>query len=223
MATVSVRGEALIEADPELAGLSITVVARDSDQGRALATLSDRVGAAQALIARFETGIDSSSTSDLSVYPQLSDKHGARVRGYEGRATHSVMVSDFGILSDLILGVGAIELAQIHGPCWHLRQGSPVYRDTRLAAVQDAVGRARDYAAALACQVTSLIELSDLGMSSSVGGFTSLRAREPRNVGVASMSDTADGPSFDLSPMRQQITGQIEARFSMTDPDLTSR
>jgi uncharacterized protein YggE len=104
----------------------------------------------------------------------------------------------------------------VHGPWWQLRSSSDVYRQARMAAVGDAVRRAREYAAAFGVTLTGLLEVADRGMSSSGSGAgVQLRAAH------ASASHGRSA-SFDFEPSRQQVFGQIEARFSIEEPDLHS-
>ncbi|HEY2044502.1 MAG TPA: SIMPL domain-containing protein [Jatrophihabitans sp.] len=213
---VSVRGEAIVQAAPDLAQLSITVTAQDSDRARTVSVLADRAATVQALLDQYAAGIEKSQTSQLSVYPEVKGGRGERVRRYTGTVTHSVTVKDFDVLSDLIVAVNEIELAQISGPWWQLRSDSPVYRQARLAAVTDAKQRAREYAAAFGAEIIGLVEVSDLGMSSSGA---------PVQMSMAAMARPAgqwqDDVAFDLQPAQQDVHGQVEARFTMSQPDLS--
>jgi len=216
---VSVRGEATVEADPELAALSITVIARDADRAKTLSVLSERAAAVTALIERFGSGIERSSTSALHVYPELADKRAERVRRYAGRTTHSITVKDFEVLSRLISAAAEIELCEISGPWWQLRADSPVYRSARLAAVRDAMLRAREYAEAFGAEITGLVEVADQGMSAAGTGpgiFSAAATMTTKSY------DAADQPFFDLEPARQEVTGQVEARFTMSEPSLSA-
>jgi uncharacterized protein YggE len=85
-----------------------------------------------------------------------------------------------------------------------------------LAAVEDAVTRARDYATALGADIVGLMEIADLGMSQQtsqpVAGFA-VRAMGAR--------ESAGGPEFNLDPGHQEVVGHVEARFQLTEPDLS--
>ena len=179
MATVSVRGEAVLESDPELVELYLNVVTRDPDRAATLAALTERASALQALVVGLGDGSDRYASTGFNVYPQFSGKRGGQL-------------------------------------IWRMRRTSPIFRAARLAAVEDALSRARDYAAAFRATITGLIEVTDTGLSSPQWSH-----------GAATLGFTATGRpgsrkevTFDLVPQRQEITGQVEARFSMTDPDL---
>jgi uncharacterized protein YggE len=214
---VSVRGEVTIEADPELAVVSIGVVARGPDYRQTLDLLSQRSRAVVDIVARYTIGIEKSETTGLHVYPELTDSKTERVRRYAGQATTSVTVNDFAVLSELIVATRDVELVQINGPWWQLRPNSEVYRTARLAAAKDAVVRAREYAEAFGVQLTGLLEIADQGMS----GSHPIMAK---GIGLSfAGAEVHDGASLDLQPARQQVTGQVEARFTITQPDLAAQ
>lgn len=214
--TVSVRGEATIEADPELASLIITVTAQDADRQTAVDLLSTRAKAVADALARFEACIEQSQTTGFHVYAELDHKKAERVRRHVGTTTTSVVLNDFAILSDLMVALMAVDLVSINGPRWHLRRASPVYRQARLAAAQDALTRARDYANAFGADLVGLVEIADEGMSQD-----NTQARPMAASGWVAQSQAREEPSFDLEPGRQQVVGQVEARFLITQPDLT--
>ncbi len=216
--TVSVRGEATIMVEPELATLTITIEAQGSDKQTTLDLLSRRAQAVADLVGRFASGVERSETSRLHVYPELDGKKTEKVRRYVGRTSTSLVVHDFAVLSDLVVGAGGIDLVSVDGPWWRLRADSDVYRQARLAAAADALTRARDYAAAFGAELAGLVEIADQGMShSQEAPMQAFAARAKMSRG--GMGEEA---SFDLEPGQQQVTGQVEARFLLTQPDLSN-
>jgi uncharacterized protein YggE len=214
--TVSVRGEATVFAEPELATLSISVQAQDSDRQGALDLLSRRAQAVSEMVARFSVGIESSETARLHVYPDLDHKKTEKVRRYLGGTSTTVVLHDFAVLSELLVAAGEIELVSLSGPSWSLRRNSDVYRRARLAAAADALVRARDYAAAFGAELVGLVEIADVGMSQSQAMPRGAFGRQAQ----AAVRSAAQEPSFDLEPARQEVTGQVEARFLLTQPEL---
>jgi uncharacterized protein len=214
-ATVSVRGEATIMAEPELATLIISVEAQGSDRETTVDLLSRRAQAVTGLVSRYSAGIESTETTRLHVYPDLDHKKTEKIRRYLGRTSTTLVVHDFAVLSDLATGAGEIELVTLSGPSWSLRPDSEVYRAARLAAAADALSRARDYASAFGAELAGLVEIADVGMSHSEGG--------PMLAGGFAQARSMSGaqPSFDFQPGRQQVTGQVEARFLLSQPDLS--
>ena len=214
---MSVRGEAVIEAEPELATLHIRVEAQAADQQTALALLTERQRTVSDLVKRFAPGIERSETTGMHVYPELRDKKNEKVRRYAGSADTTVLVHDFGIVSDLLVAASAVELTSVRGPYWQLRPTSPVFREARIAAAADALTRARDYAAAYGAEVLDLVQIADEGLS---------YERPPRPFHAAGqgqrvlLAAAVGEESIDLQPAKQQVTGRLEARFTLTQPDL---
>ena len=90
------------------------------------------------------------------------------------------------------------------------RPDSPAYERARLAAVSDAVRRARSYAAAFGAELTALLEVSDPGIAGSgvrVAG------------GMAALSFEAGDLALDVTPMRSEVRGAVEVRFAMSEPE----
>jgi uncharacterized protein YggE len=135
------------------------------------------------------------------------------VTGYTGTVTTTVTVVDFTVLGELMLRLADEEQTGVAGPWWSLRPASPVYAQARRAAIDEAVGRAREYAAALGARVAGLVELSDAGLS---------RPPEPVAAGRMLRFGGAPGgaaaPELDLEPARQTVYAQVEARFTITEP-----
>ncbi len=213
--TVSVRGEATILAEPELAVLSISVDAQGADRQSTMDLLSRRAQAVTDLVSHFRPGIERAETARLHVYPVLDGKKTEKIRRYVGRTSMSLVVHDFAVLSDLVVGAGGIDLVSVDGPWWRLRPTSDVYRQARLAAAADALNRARDYAAAFGAELVGLVEIADQGMSHSDDGRQTMVGFSPMARG-----GVAEEPSFDLEPAQQQVVGQVEARFLLSQPAL---
>jgi uncharacterized protein YggE len=205
----------VLESEPDLVDVHLSVLARDAERAVTLAELTERAAALQALAAELGDGIERYASTGFNVYPQFSGKRGDQLRGYEGRASLAVTVADFDLLPRLITGANQIELSEISQLTWRMRRDSPLFREARLAAVQDALSRARDYAAAFGATVTGLSEVTDVGL-----GGPQWHRGAAASSGFSAQSASGEA-AFDLVPQRQEITGQVEARFWMTDPELS--
>jgi uncharacterized protein len=119
-------------------------------------------------------------------------------------------VGDLDAVGDLILALARLDDVDVHGPVWRLRPLSPVLEEARLAAVRDAVQRARQYARAFGAQLAALVAVSDAGLG---GG-----ARFAAPVAAMARFESAE-PGFDLAPARQEVHGAVEVRFTLSPPD----
>lgn len=219
---LSVRGEVVREVEPEIARIEVSVAATGSDRAGMLLLLRERVAAVEKILASFPEAIDKSETSGMRVGPQLASRaprDGAS--GYHGAIHYAVTVTGFDRLGELMAQLADQELTEVGGPWWELRPDSTVYRDVRVAAAQDSVRRARDYASALGSDLTGLVELTDARLLSEARGQA-----EPRSIASAgrlpqrNRAAASEEAAFDLTPARQTIRATVEARFTISQPDL---
>ena len=215
---ISVRGEAHLEADPEIATLSVTVQARDPDRRTVLDRLATRNTQVLDLIKGYGEAVEKLESGAASVYPDIKYKERTeRVRGYLGRASAQVVIRDFTVLGELMARLADGELATVTGPWWSLRPDSPVYRQARIAAARDATRRAGEYAQAFGGELGGLIEAADTGLLTGHADHgVPFRAMAAGGVARASAPEPAD---MDFEPVRQTVTAQVEARFGMLLPE----
>jgi len=211
---ISVRGEASLEVEPEIAVVWVTVMARDPDRHRAVELLAGRTGQAGDTIKGFGEAIEKLESQPVIIQPVFKDGRAKeKISYYNARGGFAVTVKDFAVLGDLVTGVADADVVTVAGPDWRLRPDSPVYRTARLAAAQDATRRAREYAEAFGGRVNGLVEVADTGMLTPQTRHVAFAARA---AGAAVGGD--QGPTFDFEPAKQTVTAQVEARFTMTAP-----
>lgn len=216
---ISVRGEASLEAEPEIAIVNVSVQARDRDRQTVLGRLATRNQQVTSLIKSYGEAVEKLESGPASVRPDLGNKKaGERVSRYVGLASVQITVRDFTVLGELVTELSDGELVTVTGPWWALRPHSPVYRDARLAAARDAMVRAREYAQAFGGGVAGLIEAADVGLLTAAGEhgsrFGAMAAgRAAVRAGGQSQAE------LDFEPARQTVTAQVEARFAMTVPE----
>ena len=202
---VTVRGEAQLEAPPDLAGLSVTLHASGENADQTRAELAAGSIAVSALLQEFGAALERSSTSGLHVSPLFNKRTPTKITGYTGTFTSSLVVQDFEALSPLIQALSRLPNSQVDGPWWSLRPDHPIHREVRLAAIADARGRADDYAAAFGADVSELVEISDLERGFS-GGMRAAAFRE---------SAMADDAVFAFEPAVQTVSGQVTVSFTL--------
>jgi uncharacterized protein YggE len=216
--TISVRGEARLEVDPELAVVQVTVMARDKERQRALDLLARRNEQILTLIRAHGAAVERLDSSPAHVSPVVKDaKARERITGYVAQAGVTVTVGDFSVLGDLVMKLADQEMVTVTGPWWQLRVDSPTRRQARLAAAQDAMVRAREYAAAFGGRISGLLEVADQHLLTT--------AREPgptfmRAAAATGIQAEAAPAEFDFEPAKQTVSAQVEARFTMTAPGL---
>jgi uncharacterized protein YggE len=206
---VVVRGEAMLLVEPEVADLGVTVTGRARDRLTALDRCRTRQAEVAEVLAGGDRGLEYEETTGVSVHDELTD--GGQLQPVASVYTR-LTVGRLDAVGELVVALGRLDDVDVSGPTWHLRPDSPHHERARLAAVRDAVHRARQYATAFGAELTGLLEVSDAGLSG--GG---LRVAEA----MASMArfEASDG-DLELSPARQEVHGVVEVRFAMSEPDL---
>jgi len=223
---VSVRGDAVVEVDPEVATLDVSVGAQDKDRDRALSLLDARSSSLLALVESFGEAVERVSTAAVRIGPEFKDgKPRERIVGYSAVIRHTVLVADFTRLGDLVARVAEQEMVDLYGPRWALRRDSAHYRAVRVAAAQDAVTRAREYASAVGSRVVGLVELADTGLLTEAvprGGGGPAYAVAPMAVSPMRASHAAapEPVALDLEPVPQVLRASVEARFTIEPPAL---
>jgi uncharacterized protein YggE len=210
---ISVRGEATLEVEPEIAVVWAGVMARDANRRKAVELLAGRTARVGGMIKGFGEAIEKLESQPVNVQPAFKDgKVREKVSGYLARSGFTVTVRDFDVLGDLVAQLAGADMVAVTGPDWQLRPDSPVYRAARLAAAKDATRRAGDYAEAFGGRISGLVEAADSGMMGDTG--------QPRFMAAARAPMTAQGatPEFDFEPAMQTVSAQVDARYTMTAP-----
>jgi uncharacterized protein YggE len=217
---ISVRGEAVLEAEPEIARLSVHVQSQESDRRTALDLLTERNQRCLDLVRSYGDAVEKVETGGLAITPLLKYKRReGDIRAYRGTVWIKIAVVDFAVLGELVTRLGDLERTYVSGPEWELRRDSEVYERAARQAVHEAVARARGYAEALGARLTGLVELSDEGVGRTPEAPVALAAAYGRGLG-----DSAEEPEpIDLEPETQIVRATVEARFTATRPDLEPR
>ncbi|MFG1666711.1 SIMPL domain-containing protein [Streptomyces sp. Y7] len=216
---IAVRGEARLEVDPEIARIGITVTSRGKDRRAALDDLTRRNAAVLDLVKSYGDAVERLETGAFSISPELKDKgRGERVHAYHGRVHITAVLTDFTALGELTTRLADLDLTRVDGPWWALRPDSPAHRQARQQAVREAVQRAREYAEALGSSLAALVELADIG-AENAPPYPQAPGGRMRSMAYAAAEDEAAAP-LDLEPQRQHVHAQVNARFTMTPPQL---
>lgn len=217
---IRVRGEAVLEAEPEIARLSVHVQSQESDRRTALDRLTERNQRCLDLVRSYGDAVEKVETGGLAITPLLKYKRReGDIRAYRGTVWIKIAVVDFAVLGELVTRLGDLERTYVSGPEWELRRDSEVYQRAARQAAHEAVARARRYAEALGARLTGLVELSDEEVGHAPGAPVALAAAYGGGPGGA-----AEEPEpIDLEPETQIVRAAVEARFTATQPDLEPR
>lgn len=224
-AVISVRGEASLTVEPELAKLTVVVATQAKDRREAFERLVKRNDEVLELLRSYGDSVEKVESSGVAVHPEVRrGGRDERIRSYRGAVRVEVAIADFAVLGEIVARVADLEAAHIEGPRWRLHRDSPVYRKARTRAVREALTRAQDYAEALGSRITGLIELADTGLMQSqvqrpmhAAAFGATRAA-PAAAGAFPGAGAEAPPTLDLEPVSQEVRASVEARFAATQP-----
>ena len=205
--SVSVRGEAVLIVEPEIADLAVTVRFRARDRQTALERCRAVQEEVTAVVQRAGDAVESAETTAVTVY--LEHSHTGPGDPVASQHTRLRVVA-LDAVGELVVELGRLDDVEVSGPSWGLRPDSPAYERARLAAVSDAIRRARSYAAAFGAELTALLEVSDAGIAGS-----GVRVA----AGMAALSFEARDLALDVTPMRSEVRGAVEVRFAMSEPE----
>jgi uncharacterized protein len=205
---VTVRGEAVLSVEPEVADLVVTVRVRARDRHTALQRVAAGQDAVADVLAGAEEAVESVESTGVAVHPAPSD---SGLPDVMASISSRVTVGRLDAVGDLVAALGELDDVEVSGPYWRLRPQSPAIEQARMAAVDDAVHRARQYAAAFGSRLTELLAVSDVGLSGEAPRFAAPMAAVARFE--------SSEPHLDLAPARQDVHGAVEVRFAMSQPD----
>lgn len=204
---VQVRGSVVLSVDAECADVHVVVQVTARDRQTALERCAARQAAVDRVVADAGDVVESAESGGVTVHVPWRERGTADpVAAVRTR----LLVADLTAIADLVLALGSLDDVQLSGPFWRLRSDSPAYERARLAAVTDAVHRARQYAAAFGSELTALIQVADEGLSA--------RGME-MSASALAVDGALGGPGLDLTPARQEVHGAVELRFAMSPPD----
>ena len=111
---ISVRGEALVEVEPEIAVVWVTVMARDRERRRAVDLLAERTTRITAEIKGYGEAVEKLESGRVSVRPEFKEgKPRERITGYVAQAGLTATVADFDVLGDMVAGLADHEMVAV--------------------------------------------------------------------------------------------------------------
>jgi uncharacterized protein YggE len=231
---LSVRGDARLTVAPDYVILSGAIeLTRDAkaDAVRAAAAALDGLTAnlaalgAVALSPETERSRLTWSAQSAATRPERKDNEQTGHYEPTGRviATVDVMIAarDFALLDALGAALATHESFNVRDAGWHVDWDNPAWPQVRAAAIQAAIHKGHDYAAALGGSLRSVEHIADAGLLGGSGSGTSSGFSRRAAMMSASGGGESDAPSLD--PVPQELAATIEARFTATGVSLPGR
>jgi uncharacterized protein YggE len=219
---LSVRGEARRSVMPDAAVLAGAMWGNQPSKAEVLAEVSarwDRLIADLGAAGGVPLGIGTDrvpltwSAQSTTTHPQseFDRKTGqAKPSGRVIAVVHAmVTVRAFDRLEDIDAILARHEGFNVHGVTWSVDLDNPAWPEVRAAAIEAAIAKGRDYAAALGGSLQRIDHLADVGLIGERGAGGRMT---PAGSAMVAASGAPDMPSLD--PVPQEIQAAVEARFT---------
>lgn len=164
--TVTATGNGKAYAAPDEATMSFGVTKRNANAKKALSGASSAAEKITAAIKKAGVAKQDIQTSNVSVYPQQTERNGKPViTGFEASIQVTVKVREIGDLGGIITAANDAGSDTISGPSFSIAEDSP-YRDDAIAeAVDDARTAAEAMAKAAKKRVGEVLNISSSNVS----------------------------------------------------------
>jgi uncharacterized protein YggE len=204
--TVTVRGEALLRAEPDEAMLWVTLTALEEAPGPALADVSRRTEALLAVLA--ELGVDKSdrSTTGVSVYEEFDHTPGVRRSlGHRATARVAARLTDPDAIGRVMTRATTELDARIDGPRWQVAPDNPIRLQAAREAAADGKRKAQAYGDGVGARLGQLIRLAeptDHPFPRRAGGLRPLAA-------------IASEPPMPIEPGEHEVAAVVDVTFAL--------
>jgi uncharacterized protein YggE len=177
MATIKVRGNGTVEAQPDEAAVTFEVVAVADAAAQAFSTAAERARALDAVLD--EAGVDAGRRSTVGIVlheqPEFEPSGEAR-RRHRASTAVTVRFSDVAAIPPLLTAAVERADAYVRGPLWRLSDPSAAEAEACRRAVADARNRAEAYAGALGSKLGSVESVEDVATGAPVARGLVFRA-----------------------------------------------
>ena len=210
MPTVTVRGSARADVDPDRVRLTVLLSADDASAVAALRGLALRSAAAEEALDAYE--LLARRPAGVSVQPRWNER--GEVAGQTAQRMLVVEARADGPLGELLGALVAVPGTTVSGAEWLVDDANPARSRLRGAAVADALARAGDYARAAGLRLGALDRIAEPGLTEPVPGGLA-RAAQMEQVSLA--ADMGGGPVLELESRPVPIFAEVDVRWALLD------
>lgn len=204
MATVTVRGQASADVEPDRVVLELAVQADAATSEEALALLAPR----SAALDRALSGFADLLVRPAAVWVTPLWSPAGQPAGQSARRSVAVEARADGPLGDLLAAVVAVPGSSVARTRWVVDPGNAAHSRLRAAAVADARARAVDYARAADVRLGALEAITEPGLTDTPAPFEMV-ARAVQDPGGGA------GPVLELRPEVVTLTAAVDVRWAL--------
>jgi uncharacterized protein len=162
MATLTVRGRAVVPVEPDEATVVLELSSLQQAADLAYRDVAERNVALRAVCDELGIPAASRSTEGIWVGPHVEYVDGRQEhRGYRALNRVAVRLDAPDLVARLVQEAVTRADARIHGPSWQIRPDNPAHAEARRLAAEDARERAATYAAALGVRLGALERVAE--------------------------------------------------------------
>lgn len=208
MPTISVVGEGLATARPDMAVVSVGVVTQAVRARDALAQNSKSMSEVVAAAKAADIEARDIETSQISLRPQYTfpgqgSREAPKLVGYEASNNISIRVRSFDKLGGLLDSLVTSGANQIRSVELTLAEPGPLRDKARAAAMKDAIRKADILAESAGVRIVRLFSASE-DLSDA-----------PRPIAMRMSADAAVRPSVPIEAGEQEVRGRVTAVFEI--------
>ena len=215
--TVTVRGSALVSAQPDEAELVIEIMAVEKSHEKALANVSRRSETLQKTFTELDIPESARTTSGISLGEEVDWKDGRRHhKGYRATNRVAVRLDDVDLVARLMNQAITQSDATVQGPNWQIAVTNPARVDAFRKAAEDARRRAEAYASALGARLGDVLNVIEPGLVVRTQQEHSLVMPAPVKAGAAPSRLRGGGPpDIQIEPGAQDLGASVEVTFAL--------
>ena len=178
ISTIRVAGKGSVQAEPDTATIRIGVTTEDANAQHAVQA---NTAATAKVISELQTAsIEKKDlkTSNFSVYAQYrtEGENKRQVTSYRVSNTVMVTIRDTSKVGDILTKAVAAGSNQINGPSFSISEPEKYLNEARKKAVENAMEKARAYAAAAGMKLGEVLEISEPGVPAPAFGGAMARS-----------------------------------------------
>jgi uncharacterized protein len=206
-ATVTVRGQATVRTEPDVAILWITLSAFEDSPGQALGDVAQRAEALGKLLDELGVREADRSTAGVSLAEEFDPPtRGNRGLGHRATARIAVHLADPEMIGRAITRASEDLRASIDGPHWFVTPTNPARLEAARQAAADARSKAQAYADGVGVTLDGPMSLVEPDTAD-------------RPQGIRTVSAAAGSPDMPIDVEEYEVRATIDATFALNVGD----
>jgi uncharacterized protein YggE len=207
-ATVKVRGEAVVSAEPDEVQLALNVTALEDSPERAMGEAARRSEQLEAILDELEIPKARRITSGISVQVEREyERERWRHKGYRASNRVVVRLEEASVLGRLINEATRRADTHLDGPWWRVAVDNPAREEVCRRAAAEARRKAQAYVEALGARLGEIVRVAEPGLD--------VRRSGEFAVAVQAAGAAPQGPEITVEAGELDITAAVDVTFRL--------